>query len=85
MNISRSQGLRELARQPWKSIENICKDAAVFLDDSSAELLHWAGGVELLSGCVGVHHLCTDLTPVARDFIASVSCNAGTTNININT
>lgn len=70
---SRSQGLRDLASQPWKSIQNICKDAAVFVDDSCAELLHWAGGVELLRGCVGVHDLYSDLTPVASNFIASVS------------
>ena len=73
MSVSESRHLKELARQLWKSIENLCKDAAVFVDDSSAELLHWAGGVELLSGCVGVFDLFTDLTPVARDFIASVS------------
>ena len=62
-----------IAQQPWKSISSICKDAAVFLDDSCAELLHWAGGVELLGGAVGIYDLYGDLTQIARDFIASVS------------
>lgn len=64
--------LFDLARQPWRSVGTVCKDAAVFLDDGAAELLHWAGGVKLLEGCVGVYDLHSDLNPVARDFIAAV-------------
>ena len=67
------QGLRTLSQQPWKSIENVCKDAAVFLDNSCAELLHWAGGVELLGGSVGIYDLYGELSPITKDFIASVS------------
>ena len=70
---SAAQDLRELARKPWKSIQSLCKDAAVFVDGGAAELLHWAGGVKLLKSCVGVMDLATDLTLIARDFIASVS------------
>jgi len=72
MSVS-SDKVRNVAQQPWKSISNICKDAAVFLDDCCAELLHWAGGVELLGGTVGIYNLYGDLTQIARDFIASVS------------
>ncbi len=77
MMTSRSapnQELKHSSQQPWKNIENICKDAAVFLDDSCGELLHWAGGVELLKGSMGVYDLYSDLPSLARDYIASVSC-----------
>ena len=65
--------LKEIAVRPWKEVVDLCKDAAVFLDDSAADLLHWAGGLELLSGCLGVYDMYKDLNPVARDFIATVS------------
>ena len=69
-----SGSLSHLAKKPWESISEVCKDAAVFLDDGAAELLHWAGGIELLSNCVGVYDLNSQLSAPTRSFIAAVSC-----------
>lgn len=60
------------SKQPWREISKVCQNAAVFLDGGAAELLHWAGGVQLLGSCVGVYDLYRDPSPVARDFIAAV-------------
>ena len=60
------------SREPWQEIAKVCWDAAVFLDSGAAELLHWAGGVQLVEGCVGVYDMYSELSPVARDFIAMV-------------
>ena len=57
---------------PWREIAAVCHDAAVFVDDGAGELLHWAGGLALLEGCIGVYDLFGELSPVARDFIAKV-------------
>ena len=65
--------LAEIAARPWKEVAVLSKDAAVFVDDSAAELLHWAGGLQLLNDSLGVYDMYKDLNPVARDFIASVS------------
>lgn len=64
--------LGELSCKPWKKLGGVCKDAAVFLDGGAAELLHWAGGVRLFPGCVGLYDLHAQLSPVARDFISAV-------------
>ncbi len=69
MAISHLQGLCFSA---WKEVADVCKDAAVFVDDGAAELLHWAGGLELLES-TGVYNLYEDLNTVTRDFIAIVS------------
>ena len=61
------------SRAPWLEVARLCQNAAVFLDSSSAEQLHWVGGVRLLGDCVGVYDLYSELSPVARDFIAMVS------------
>lgn len=68
-----SGSLCELSRQPWRGVAGVCRDAAVFLDDGAAELLHWAGGVRLLAGCVGCYNLHSELNTTSRHFIASVS------------
>ena len=60
------------SRGVWTEVSSLCGGAAVFLDSGAAELLHWAGGVRLLGDCVGVYDLYQDLSPVARDFIATV-------------
>ena len=65
--------LNEVGCRQWKAITKVCQGAAVFVDDGSAELLHWAGGVEILGGCVGVYDIFSELNPVAKDFIATVS------------
>ena len=57
---------------PWREVAAVCHDAAVFVDDGAGELLHWAGGLALLEGCIGVYDLFGELSPVARDFIAKV-------------
>lgn len=59
--------------RPWKEVSAVCSDAAVFVDDGAGELLHWAGGLALLEGCIGVYDLFGELSPIARDFIAKVS------------
>ena len=64
--------LGEHSIRPWKDVAAVCQDAAVFVDDGAGELLHWAGGLALLRGCVGVYDLFAELSPVARDFIAKV-------------
>ena len=58
--------------RPWREVAAVCRDAAVFVDDGAGELLHWAGGLALLDGCIGVYDLFGELSPVARDFIAKV-------------
>ena len=65
--------LGEISRTPWETIGRVCKEAAVFVDDGAGELLHWAGGIALLGGCVGVYDLHSELAPIAKDFIAAVS------------
>ena len=67
----------ELTCKPWRTLGGVCKDAAVFLDDGAAELLHWAGGMKLLPGSVGLYDLHAQLNPVARDFIAAVCTSFG--------
>ncbi len=67
-----SYSLGELSCKPWRTVGGVCKDAAVFLDNGAAELLHWAGGMKLFPGCVGLYDLHAKLDPVARDFIAAV-------------
>ena len=64
--------LGEHSTTPWKEVAAVCRDAAVFVDDGAGELLHWAGGLALLQGSVGVYDLFGDLSPLARDFIAKV-------------
>ena len=68
-----SASLSELSSRLWTTVGRVCKDAAVFLDDGAAELLHWAGGLKLIQGCVGAYDLHSELSGVARDFIAAVS------------
>ncbi len=63
----------ESSRAPWRDVAQLCQNAAVFLDSSAAEQLHWAGGARLLGDCVGVYDVYQDLNPVARDFIAMVT------------
>jgi hypothetical protein len=69
--------LADLSRKPWKAVSGVSRDAAVFVDDGAAELLHWAGGVRLLEGCVGVYDLHSELSTIAKDFIAAVGCVKG--------
>ena len=57
---------------PWRLVAAVSEEAAVFLDDCAGELLHYAGGVELLGEVVGAYHLYMELNPVARDLIAQV-------------
>lgn len=57
---------------PWRLVADVSEEAAIFLDDCAGELLHYAGGVELLGGIVGAYHLYMALNPVARDLIAQV-------------
>lgn len=64
--------LKEIAINRWKKVSDTCKDAAVFIDDNAAELLHWAGGLEVLEGCVGVYNMYKELNSLAKDFIAAV-------------
>ena len=56
----------------WQEVAAVCRDAAIFLDDGAGELLHWAGGLALLEGTVGVYDLFGELSPIARDFISKV-------------
>lgn len=64
--------LGEHCIRPWREVAAVCRDAAVFLDDGAGELLHWAGGLALLEGSIGVYDLFGELSPVARDFISKV-------------
>ena len=64
--------ISQSSRTPWRNIAGVCKHAAVFLDSNAAELLHWAGGLDMLGDCVGVYDLLSDLNAVAKDFIATV-------------
>ena len=64
--------LNEHCVSAWQEVAAVCRDAAVFLDDGAGELLHWAGGLALLKGCVGVYDLFAELNPIARDFISKV-------------
>ncbi len=68
----------DASRSPWREVARLCHNAAMFLDGSAAEQLHWAGGVRLLGDCVGAYDLYRDLSPVARDFIAMVSARSQT-------
>ncbi len=70
-----SAAIAEASLRPWVTVGGVCRDAAVFVDDGAAELLHWAGGIQLLKGCVGIYDLYSELSPVARDFIAAVCSN----------
>ena len=64
--------ISQSSRTPWRNIASVCKNAAVFLDSNAAELLHWAGGLDMLGDCVGVYDVLTELSTVAKDFIATV-------------
>lgn len=68
-----SATLANLSREHWKAVRAVCRDAAVFVDDGAAELLHWAGGLQVLVGAVGVYDLHSELNAIAKDFIAAVS------------
>ena len=68
-----SISLANLSREAWKAVNAVCRDAAVFVDDGAAELLHWAGGIQQLEGAVGVYDLHSQLNAIAKDFIAAVS------------
>eukprot|EP00731_Ephydatia_muelleri_P024838 Em0016g1109a len=63
--------ISQSSRTPWRNIASVCKNAAVFLDSNAAELLHWAGGLDMLGDCVGVYDVLTELSTVAKDFIAT--------------
>ena len=65
------------AAEPWRRVATVSEEAAVFFDDCSAELLHYAGGVALLGRIVGAYHLYKPLNPVARDLIAQVYLYCG--------
>ena len=43
--------LPSAAKEAWKKVEVCAKNAVVYLDASAAELLHWAGGINLISSC----------------------------------
>ena len=64
--------LADISRASWRKVARVCEGAAVFLDETAGELLHWAGGLQLLGQCVGCYDLYKDLNAVARDFIAEV-------------
>lgn len=64
--------ISQSSRTPWRKIASVCKNAAVFLDSNAAELLHWAGGLDMLGDCVGVYDILAELSAVAKDFIATV-------------
>lgn len=43
--------LPSAAKETWKKVEACAKNALVYLDAPAAELLHWAGGINLISTC----------------------------------
>ena len=64
--------MNHLSVTVWDRVRKVSEDAAVFIDGGAAEVLHWAGGIQLLGRCVGVYDLYDELNPVARNFIATV-------------
>ncbi|XP_064398020.1 sec1 family domain-containing protein 2-like isoform X2 [Halichondria panicea] len=62
---------RDISISAWRKVADVCRDAAVFVDDNAAELLHWAGGLELLDGCTGMYSIYKELNSIAKDFIAT--------------
>ena len=64
--------LGDLSRAPWIHCSELLRDAALFVDQGTAELLHWAGGIAVLPPCTGVYDLYAPLGAVARDAIAKV-------------
>ncbi len=64
---------RDISISAWRKVADVCRDAAVFVDDNAAELLHWAGGLGLLDGCTGMYSIYKELNSIAKDFIATVS------------
>ena len=75
IELQMAGGLGERCIEPWREVAAVCHDAAVFLDDGAGELLHWAGGVALLDGCIGVYDIFGELNHIARDFISKVCAN----------
>lgn len=69
------KGSFEKSVSVWKEVIDVCKDAAIFLDNGVAELLLWAGGLELLENCNGIYDVYQDLNSIAMDIIATVSTN----------
>ena len=65
--------LQCLGQEPWKRVVAVCESAAIFLDNSAAELFHWCEKDNVLQRCVGVYSLYHELNPVARDFIFQVN------------
>jgi len=55
------------AKEAWKKIEMHARNAVVYLDAPSAELLHWAGGMALISSCYCV----LDLFDTSSDSMVS--------------
>lgn len=43
--------LPSAAKEAWRKVDVYAKNAVVYLDAPAAELLHWAGGVNLISSC----------------------------------
>lgn len=43
--------LPSAAKEAWRKVEVYAKNAVVYLDAPASELLHWAGGVSLISSC----------------------------------
>ena len=72
IKLQMAVALGERCIEPWREVAAVCHDAAVFLDDGAGELLHWAGGVALLDGSIGVYDLFGELNLIARDFISKV-------------
>jgi len=68
------------AKEAWKKIEKHSKNAVVYLDAPSAELLHWAGGMVLISSCY-----CTlDFFDSSSDSVVSIywiMCNNALSNV----
>ena len=43
--------LPSAAKEAWKKVEVYAKNAVVYLDAPASEILHWAGGISLISSC----------------------------------
>jgi len=43
--------LSSAAKDAWRKVEVFAKNAVVYLDAPASELLHWAGGISLISSC----------------------------------
>ena len=48
---SRMGTLPSAAKEAWRKVEVYAKNAVVYLDAPASELLHWAGGISLISSC----------------------------------